>query len=269
MISAPVHVLDRIYQVFGYEDDPQFLEIAKRGESREFPYWALRHLVKPGMRCIDVGAYAGLVTLAMAQLGGEVIAYEASPRQHRALCQTVSGVAAALCEIVADGRLATWVEAGTSSHSLLDGSEHSRRTVVLDSHQQVPANIIKIDAEGAELAILAGARELLASSKPTVIMEFNSFAFIHYRGLLPVSALWRITTVFPYVYYFKDRTRELRQLRDHETWLAYNYLHGMVDDLLCSFEPIDLPAPPPEPEPYDARSWPRKMLSAAAARVGI
>jgi hypothetical protein len=58
-------------------------------------------------------------------------------------------------------------------------------------------DVIKIDAEGAELRILRGARELLASKRPAIICEvvegnncgvasfFDDLGYVVYDGALP------------------------------------------------------------------------------------
>jgi FkbM family methyltransferase len=278
MISLPVRILDRTYDIFGYPDDPQYLDFARPrhpsfpyGEWREFNLSHLRHLVQPGMRCIDVGAYAGVMSLAMAQLGGSVWAYEGSQRQCEALHATFDRAkcCAAWNNVVGAGDYVEWIPDGTSSHAI-PTEEGSIQTYALDHLER--CDLLKIDAEGAELGILNGADRLLEKHRPIVLIEFNAYAFLHYHNLLPAQALDAMLRRFPHHYYFHRRNGELRPLTDRRKFLAYNYLHGMVDDLLLSYVPVTLPVPPPyppDPPPPDPRHPLRRALSAAAASVGL
>ena len=45
------------------------------------------------------------------------------------------------------------------------------KVLTLDSLDQTPPNVLKIDVETGELAVLRGAGRLLANSRPTVICE--------------------------------------------------------------------------------------------------
>ena len=105
-------------------------------------------------------------------------------------------------------------------------------------------DFVKIDVEGAELDVLAGAVETMARFRPKVIMEFNSYALVHIREIIPRRALADICRVFDDMYYFQDRTGYLIPLAktesDLEMFLHNNLLNGCVDDLLCTFRGVKL-----------------------------
>ena len=134
----------------------------------------LSALVRPGDFAIDVGANAGFFTLALARLagpGGRVIAIEplaenvAALRRHVAMnaLDNVVVVQAACADAHA---LAGFQAAATGEEGrLAAGSDYVLPTVTLDEvialvPGLVPA-VVKIDVEGAEAAVLRGARSLL------------------------------------------------------------------------------------------------------------
>lgn len=146
--------------------------------------------VRPGDNVIDVGANIGLFTvplgLAVAP-GGMVVAIEPLPANTRRLganvaqndLDTVHIVEAAVGK--ADGR--------ATLHTARDPAFASLREIVkyrasgdldvalrsldsLWSELGRPAvALVKIDVEGAELDVLEGARELLATARPVLLIE--------------------------------------------------------------------------------------------------
>ena len=157
--------------------------------------------LRPGDTFVDVGAHYGYFSLLAARLvgdGGHVFAFEAAPRTHAVLVdnvrarQTVEVVHAAASD--APGRL-TFHEFPTyySEYNTFDASQFEgedwfaanppRRIevdavtlaeVLAKAPQATPARVIKIDVEGAEALVVAGARDYLAAHAPIVVMEYLS-----------------------------------------------------------------------------------------------
>jgi FkbM family methyltransferase len=101
-------------------------------------------------------------------------------------------------------------------------------------------DVIKIDVEGGEMAVLEGAARTLAEHRPVVVMEFNGFAFTLHQELLPQRALTRIQEIFPYVFVIDRVDGSLSRLStpaESYGFLYENGIHGPTDNLLCSFEP--------------------------------
>jgi hypothetical protein len=98
-------------------------------------------------------------------------------------------------------------------------------------------DFIKIDVEGFECDVLAGAKETLERYKPQVFIEFNSFTLIAFRNLNPRAFLDQILATFPHVYMMREGERV--EIRSEDAQLAFIHdnlvKHGSVDDLLCSF----------------------------------
>lgn len=148
----------------------------------------MKRRLHPGSVCFDIGAQAGYHTLYASSLVGplgRVFAFEPSPnnivniKRHVAInrIENVTVVEAAVSDF--DGVL--HFDCGSnavSGHLSVDGGL-AVRTISLD-HEigcgSLPEpDYIKIDAEGAELRILEGARSLLARRRPTLSVETHQW----------------------------------------------------------------------------------------------
>ena len=158
------------------------------------------HLL-PGMVFIDVGAHYGYFTLLASRLvapGGAVVAFEPSRFTARLLRRNVSGVAGVVVEecAVLDGPGSVELNDFGASNSALNTvladarvPEPERRdltaqkydvpSVSLDDYtgeRGLRPNVVKLDAEGAELAILSGMERLLRDVRPLVVLETGDYA---------------------------------------------------------------------------------------------
>jgi FkbM family methyltransferase len=153
-----------------------------------------RRYVKEGSLCVDVGANLGYSSIFMSQLVGglgQVIAFEAMPDTVEILQKNVR---------VNDLRNVTVVQAAASDVSgsvkfFSEPSQSITRTASMLNHRFqgaaqttiVPSirlddyfagaarypDFIKIDVEGAEEAVLNGARETLARGAPALVVEIH------------------------------------------------------------------------------------------------
>jgi FkbM family methyltransferase len=141
-------------------------------------YAAFRGTVRAGTVALDVGANVGAYAVLLGQwvgASGRVYAFEPSPVAFRGLVRhialnaqdgVVTPVAAAVADRDGTGDLIVADTAGESR--LADGIERRRTmsvsTVTIDSfcaREGLLPSFIKIDVEGAELAVLRGARETI------------------------------------------------------------------------------------------------------------
>jgi len=153
----------------------------------------VQKFLRTGMTVVDVGAHHGLYTL-LASKGvgrcGKVIAFEPSPRERRRLlrhirvnaCWNVAVEACALGDEVGEADLFV-VEGWSDWCNSLRPPAVTERTKpirvgverlddVLWRLQVDAVDFIKLDAEGAELSVLQGARELLrGASRPVILAE--------------------------------------------------------------------------------------------------
>ena len=155
----------------------------------------LATLVQPGMTVVDVGANLGYFTLLMADLvgpTGHVYAFEPNVDLARRMGQSVAingfgGFTTVYEQALADGEgdVLLVVPTGEPKNGHLlpadhpvgsDGITETRpmQTRRFDSYPEVlDAGLIKIDADGSELAIWQGMTAILQSRRPlTIVLEF-------------------------------------------------------------------------------------------------
>ena len=175
----------------------------------------LRKLVKPGMCVLEIGANVGYFTLVLAQLvgaGGRVAAFEADPDLAQIVRENIemNGFhrhAAVHAQAVSDGGAEelTFYRAirhrGNGSLLAIEQTPHNpegeREAIVvpattIDAFARsagITPTAIKIDAEGAEPAILRGATHTLADPALRVLMLEFSPAFVQAAGADPRAYL--------------------------------------------------------------------------------
>jgi FkbM family methyltransferase len=154
--------------------------------------------LKPGMQVVDVGAHIGYMAAYFANLVGEsgrVVAFEPGSNNLpylRANLQPFSNVTLVTKALSDSSGKATFLledlsglnnslisdahVAKTSRNSFVTAKVQSVEveTVTLDSfcaEEKIVPNLVKIDAEEAELMILRGMRDLMSAHKPALIIE--------------------------------------------------------------------------------------------------
>jgi len=178
-------------------DNSLCLYVCGSFEPNEFAF--LDRVLRPGMVFVDVGANDGYFTLFAARRvgpSGRVVAAEPSSRERAHLqrnlgrngLDNVSVVPAAIGAAVgiADLHLAHGVHAG---HNTLGDFAHD--DVVRASLERVPVepldaviarlglarvDFVKIDVEGAEASVIAGAHAVLKTMRPVLLVEINDAA---------------------------------------------------------------------------------------------
>jgi FkbM family methyltransferase len=154
----------------------------------------VENFLKPGMTVLDIGAHHGLYTILAAQKvgkGGKVFAFEPSPNQRRRLAthlrlnrvaDRVSILPAAVGNETAGTTLYVVAGKETGCNSLRPPAvqeptepvqvQVTSLDAILSKENMGRVDFIKMDIEGAELAALQGARELLAKHpRPVILAE--------------------------------------------------------------------------------------------------
>ena len=145
----------------------------------------LRLLVRPGTSVVDVGANLGFFTLKFAgwvRDGGRVIAIEPEPVNYGRLSRAVAG--AGLIHLVDTVRAAAIEKSGQvglivndlhpGDHRIGDGGVPVPAVTIDDllaARGSPPVSLIKIDVQGAESRVLAGAGETIAAFHPALFIE--------------------------------------------------------------------------------------------------
>jgi FkbM family methyltransferase len=262
-----VRIFDRAVSVAGSDEDDYFRHIVEGSDLTDPVLRALRPHVADDAWCFDVGANIGLYSLGLSSLAprGRVFAFEPSPGSAEFLsanlrtneAENVEVFAAALADH--EGTISfhdvPFFTAGsfTAEEGSWLGSDAVGSTLVevpcttLDAfvkeHAVERVDVVKIDVEGAELAVLEGGTATLAAHRPTVVMEFNSFAFTLHAGMLPQTALTSIMATFPHVFVIDRGDGSLARLRtptEAYQFLYVNGIYGPTDNLLCSFTDLDV-----------------------------
>lgn len=150
------------------------------------------YLVADGDRCIDVGANIGIHTVRLAKLAGargSVTAIEASEElvaRARSNCELNKLSNVRLIHAAASSRGGDSIRlyqpgagdpnkgrASVKPHEHLTGPSRLAPTVAIDDLAQEPVSLIKIDVEGAEEAVIAGARKVISTYSPVIIFEYD------------------------------------------------------------------------------------------------
>lgn len=124
----------------------------------------------------DVGANMGYYSW----LRGDGVLFEPDPISCALISATIERSALAGFELVPNAVSDTAREAqfarigeGGARSSLVHGQGVAVQTIALDSRADAPS-LIKIDVEGHELEVLAGARRVLEEHRPVVICELST-----------------------------------------------------------------------------------------------
>lgn len=147
----------------------------------------IRKELKQGMTGLDIGANTGFYTLLMARsvgAAGRVVSFEPSPQnlgflqQHLAL-NSIGNVdlrAEAVSDFVGTAHFAA--DRGSYQGALAANGETQVQVVSLDHLWRTgslpPADVAKIDVEGAEFSVLKGAESYLRRFRPILFLAVHS-----------------------------------------------------------------------------------------------
>ena len=169
--------------------------------------YALQRLLRPGATFWDVGAHAGFFTLLAARIvgpTGNIEAFEPMPANRRRLAAAVDLNGATNVRVhdyaVSDrgGDATLYGSSASVTWSLVaesGGSDAvSVATRTLDSLAQSlpPPDVLKVDAEGSELAVLRGGVGLLQERRPAILLEADEAAVAAIRTVAPGYSLERL-----------------------------------------------------------------------------
>jgi len=181
LLGSEIYILDEIYRERVYD------RIADFGP-------------KPGSTVVDVGANVGMFAVQRARRGAYVYAFEPNPDCYRRLSRAV--VENGLTDRISIFNYAIGQGSGfgtmrvpnnrTALGSVIpldtdtSGPSHAIKIISLD--QTLPAlgveyiDLLKIDTEGAELAVLQGAQRMLEVTQ-RIIVEYHSRDLQHRVGM--------------------------------------------------------------------------------------
>lgn len=187
----------------GFLRHRSFLEDVSDARHEPFLRTLLLGEIRPETTFVDVGAHVGLYTLLAAPHARAVVAFEADPYTSRALLANTAGIANV--RVVAKaasrraGRVQFFQSPGTYGSSLFRRPSMGAEKVVEVDATTVDLEVAgaedvvaKIDAEGAELEVLAGMTETLAAARRAVVLvEVNPVA-LREAGRSPAELFERL-----------------------------------------------------------------------------
>lgn len=150
--------------------------------------------LREGMIVVDVGAHHGFYTILAARrvgMSGRVIAFEPSPTEYRKLMQhlklnrlssrvwvfpyALSSEEGEATLFVSMGRRNSGLNSLRSLERIQSGGNIIVQTMTLDNFAKIyginKIDFVKVDAEGAELEVLKGAKGIIRSKPRPVIMS--------------------------------------------------------------------------------------------------
>jgi FkbM family methyltransferase len=143
-----------------------------------------KSLIKPGDVIFDVGAMVGFFTLLSSRLTGpqgRVVAFEPLPRNLTYLdrhldLNDVPNVTVVRAAVYSSGGEVAFTPADLPSMGRI--SEEGSLTVrsvrlddLVSKGQIAPPNLIKMDIEGGEVEALSGAKDVLGSARPSIVLS--------------------------------------------------------------------------------------------------
>lgn len=253
----------------GASDDPYFQAIEGQAAALDGLAALIERQVSRSSTVIDVGANIGLSTILLARMTERVIAFEPSPPNVAFLRRNLERNGITNVEVHAaaasdkPGTLRFHVaQFGAGSHVVAAGHVSGGAmptvdvpAVTLDGINLPPIAFIKVDAEGHEPDVLAGARRLLARDRPLIYSEVNIWCLSAFAGYSPgalVRKLWEAFEVGK-----PEKDGQISPLPD-----AYGFLHdtivhaqGIADIVLRSRDGVPMPSLP-------ELTWPETAIAA-------
>lgn len=203
----------------------------------------LARLAPPHAVILDVGAHIGIMSMALARMlpTARVHAFEPSPASvhwlhHNLVRNDLERVRVTHAAVgAAPGTLFVTDNDDYSMGTRVgDAGDVAVPAVTLDDwvrqHLEGSVDLLKIDVEGAEPAVLAGAAQTLATHRPDVLIEVNPTALADLDGR-DARALWQtLRDVYPYAYWVA-RAGGLVPLRGADAMMRALRRHGVGDVL--------------------------------------
>lgn len=199
--------------------------------------------LRPGQVGFDVGANRGVYAKIMAGCGARVVAFEPDADSAATLREACAGLPVEIVEAAVSDEIGSiefyrdlrpGLQGLASSVNRLRGMEDKTEKVVVPrltldgfcAERGIAPNLIKIDVEGHESAVIRGASGIIADCRPFILFEFWESWW--HRG---------IEEIFDHLY----RDYELKIAQTGE--LAYQY-YKERSDLAASNVTVDITCTP-------------------------
>ena len=189
-----------------------------------------------GSLCLDIGAHIGLTAIIIAVFRPDcrVVAFEPQPLAQKRLQENLAANAITNVEVI-EAAVADFsgslLFSDNGPWSVANHGTVACKSVRLDDLDLGAPTFIKMDVEGFEPNVLAGARRLIAEARPLIFMEFCPWTLLlhHYDPLTFATAIWASFDVLQVFH----RERSMPLLPDPQAFVHANMIHyECVNDLL-------------------------------------
>lgn len=159
----------------------------------------------------DIGAHIGVVTVLLAGLcpKGHVYAFEPTPENHAHLTANIAAnhlenvTAERLAVFDTDGEVSVEYDAIYPGGSHVGGGGVAAPSVRFDTWAARVGlerlDLVKLDVEGVELAVLDGAADTLRRFRPILVVECNPVALRRFGGTGYAALFRRLRSLYPLV----------------------------------------------------------------------
>lgn len=174
-----------------------------------------KQVVKEGNTVLDIGANVGYFTLLAAKLvgdKGEVFAFEPEPHNYNVIIKNIDlnnypniiAIPKAVSNVSGEAELYL-SQSDVGAHTLRhqhnhpqfatpsDGQSVKVKTIMLDTmFRDIPVDVIKMDCEGSEMAVLLGAKEVINRNRNIKIFSEFFPSGLREMGYSPEAFLLKI-----------------------------------------------------------------------------
>ena len=252
LIASPATVADKTvafrpfpgqsFSLTGSENDAGIIgELERSGGLYQRELAALlRRRLRSNAVCVDGGAHIGVISVLLASLcpSGRVYAFEPVPEtsahlQHNLLANDIANVTVERMALYReDGEITLAFDESYPGGSHIGDGKCRVTTIRLDSWVEARGidrlDLIKLDVEGAEPAVLDGAEETLRRFQPVMVVECNPVALPRLAGTSYRELFLRLQGLFPVVALIGSGGVLLPVVDVRHLELALNH-HGVVD----------------------------------------
>jgi FkbM family methyltransferase len=217
MNADSVRIFGQPFPVSG--DDNYLYEIGEEFEPDTVSLF--KFLTNEDSRVLDIGANIGLTAIAFSQIcpHGRIAAIEPVPRTFEYLRKNVSSAGAHNVNlfnfaigntegsVLMQGHPSNFACSFVADNYTVPATDHFACTVPIKRVDDIFSelsldrlDLMKVDVEGFELEVFAGARETLNTYKPIVFLEMNHWCLNIYRRLSIPEFRDRLMDVFPCIF---------------------------------------------------------------------
>lgn len=194
----------------------KFFHAKFTGSGDKFDFASLRTAVNHSPRrgvAVDVGAHVGSWSVHLSRWFREVIAFEPNDVNYECLIANTKGIPNILCCNAALGKdksVGSVTKHGTNSgcYRVVDGNDF--QIVRLDDFGLMELDLLKIDVEGFEGAVIAGSMDVIGTYRPTIMIENN--------GLGP--KLYKSDWIDPEPLLKRLRYKMVKKVQHDEVWVC-------------------------------------------------